>query len=177
MMIRLKHLTSEHKLAIGSVLGAAFLLTALILAFCDKSRSLSIMLCLFGAATGWLTGILISPDNDDEKSTFSGLAKGFLALGTGFVLAKFDKIIVDSVAEAMKTAAEEFVFRAVLFATCFVIGFLFTLVFRLYGVSVADRKSKLEKNLKRAALIANAELEAELSKLESKIVAGQNRME
>ena len=153
MNIRL--LKDEEKLAIGSLLGLLVLAATLTLSFFSAQPwSVNVALCLAGSSIGWLAGIFATPFGDDEKTAFTDLAKGFLALGTGFLLAKFDKIMVDGIDLFSKSHPEVLVLRLALFATSFVIGFLFTLIFRLYGVDEAERKArklaKLAAEAKRA---------------------------
>lgn len=158
----LRLLSDVEKLLIGSVLGFVFLVAALVLSFFAKEPyAVHISLCLLGASTGWLTGILASPFTEEEKSRFTDLAKGFLALGTGFVLAKFDGIIVAGIQRGSTNDPDLLVLRLALFATCFVIGFLFTIVFRLYGIDDAERKRRKLTKLRQEARMACERLRAE----------------
>lgn len=157
--MNIRYPTDPEKLAFGSAFGLIFVALCLVLSFFVKeSWALQVALCLCGAAGGWLTGILVSPSDDEEKKTFSDLAKGFLAFGSGFVVAKFDKVIVDEVSGMIRLDPSLLVARVALFATCFLVGLLFTIVYRLYGTDPEQRKKDKVARLEREAKRANARL-------------------
>jgi Na+/melibiose symporter-like transporter len=104
--------------------------------------SFDLGLCLLGGAAGWTAGILGTPLDSDERTSFSGIWKAFLAIGSGFVVAKLEGAIVRAVGKQLEASLQECAIAATLFSTCFLVGLLFTLVSRLYGGSEGTRKER-----------------------------------
>jgi hypothetical protein len=139
----LRHLTDRQKLWIGYGLGAAILVTCIGISLQSASAaSLHVLLCLLGGAAGWIAGIVATPLDEDEKTKFSEIMKGFLALGSGYAIAKLEEPVVLAAKEMIKSDSLTLVTRVALFATCFLVGMLFTLVTRLYGETEDKRKQR-----------------------------------
>ena len=51
---------------------------------------------LFGASVGWVTGILVSPYDKDERSAFGEMAKLIYGFLSGYLVSKIDPIITDA---------------------------------------------------------------------------------
>jgi hypothetical protein len=166
--MELRYPTDLAKLYFGYGFGLLFFFGCLAIAFfAGENLPLQVALCLLGVTSGWVTGILASPLGDEETKTFTDLAQGFLALGSGFVVAKFDTLIVSEVTKAVHAHGELFALRGALFAICFLVGFLFTIVTRLYDTDPVKRKKekliRLQRAIKRAQeRLADAEAEPPL---------------
>ena len=136
-------LADTHKLWIGYILGAVFFVACLAIAWqAPPAPWLEVLLCLLGGTAGWTVGIVSTPLDHDEKTKFSSLAKGFLALGSGYVIAELDGPIVAATTAMIEANGSAFVVRIALFSTCFLVGLLFTLVTRLYGENAVERKKR-----------------------------------
>jgi hypothetical protein len=136
-------LTDSQKLLIGYGLGTAFFLVCVgVSILAGDFVSLDLLLCLLGGTAGWTTGILATPLDEDERTTFTELAKGFLALGSGYAIGKLESPLVDAITVMVKTNGDTLSLRVSLFATCFFVGLLSTLVTRLYGESESKRKER-----------------------------------
>jgi hypothetical protein len=141
-------MTEPQKLMIGYFLGGAFFIACLVIATRSPSSPwMEVVLCLFGGAAGWTTGILATPLDRDEKTRFSSLAKAFLAAGSGYAIAKLEQPIVDAFSNMLSNNGAVLAMRVSLFATCFLVGLLFTLVSRLYGEDSAERKRRKHARL------------------------------
>jgi len=139
----MRQLTDAQKLWTGYILGAAILLACLVISGLRLSGELfDILLCFLGGAAGWTIGILATPLDEEEKTKFSEIWKGFLALGSGYAIAKLEAPIVDAATAAIHADSPGVVVRVVLFTTCFLVGLLFTLVSRLYGGSGEERRKR-----------------------------------
>lgn len=136
-----RRLTDAEKLWTGYVLGAAILAGCLFIATSDVALS-NLLLCLLGGVAGWTAGILVTPYDEEEKTKFSEVSKGFLALGSGYVIAKLEDPIVEAATAALNDNTSGVLLSVALFVACFLVGFLFTLVSRLYGYTEAERKRR-----------------------------------
>ncbi|PSL80355.1 hypothetical protein C7T35_32860 [Variovorax sp. WS11] len=130
--------------AIGGAVFFACIVSALI---GGEDRTFQVMLCLLGGSVGWAAGIVATPLSEDEKSKFSGIAKAFVALGSGYVIGKIEGQLVTLVSGLIASNTATLAFRVVLFLTCTTIGFLFTLVTRLYGTTEQEKRKKHEARL------------------------------
>ena len=150
-------MTESLKLWTGYVLGGVIFFVCLVLAYSsEKGPTVPLLLCLLGGAAGWTTGIMVTPLNEDEKTRFSGITKGFLALGSGFVIGKLEDSLVEATKKMISNEGEVLALLVLLFLVCLVVGFLFTLVTRLYGEKEVVRR---QKNVAR--LLAQADEIAE----------------
>src|ERR1700756_790856 len=105
-------------LAIGGLLWIA--------AKADAPVTLNFLLVIFGGATGWALGILLTPANPQEKAMFSEFGKALSAFFSGYVVAKlgpaWDKITWDTT----------FFVRVLLFLGSFSVFVLLLFVVRYY---------------------------------------------
>ena len=101
-----------------------------IAAYMGGSWRLNYLLCLFGGTFGWAVGILLSPRDDGEKSTFSAYGAAILTFSSGVLVAKLDKL--ENYFVIAKVDGGIALERALLFGTMFIIGALFSFVGRLY---------------------------------------------
>jgi hypothetical protein len=85
---------------------------------------------LFGALLGWVTGILATPLGSAEQSQFSTYAAAISTFISGFLVAKLDKLFELSVTKEALT--EVLLGRALIFASAFLLGALFTFIGRRY---------------------------------------------
>jgi hypothetical protein len=150
--VDMSRLTDAQKLWTGYVLGSAILVTCLVISGrSGTTASFHVLLCLLGGAAGWTVGIVATPFDEEEKTKFSEIWKGFLALGSGYAIAKLEDPIVAAVTTAIRADGSRVAVRVALFTTCFLVGLLFTLVSRLYGSTEEERKKK-----RIASLLAQA---------------------
>jgi hypothetical protein len=86
--------TPDVRGVIGYVLAAVFFLTCVCFAIwgIPDSPVLNVLLVMFGAAAGWLIGILASPDDTIQEKRFRGYGSIIASLLTGFVAGKLDHI-------------------------------------------------------------------------------------
>jgi len=136
---------------IGAVVAALTVLCALV---GGENKPLQVALCFLGGATGWTLGIAATPLDDTEKTHFSGLVKTVAAFVSGVLVAKLLPEIGDLVAAEFKRDGQLFSFRITLFSTLLVIGFLFTLIGRLYGEDPCVRCERKDKALLSKAQLA-----------------------
>jgi hypothetical protein len=123
----------DSRILAGYVLGGvAFFLCLIAAAIVPPDRWLQIVLCLFGGVVGWVIGIGSTPLDEKEGELFTDFAKAASAFVSGFVIAKLG-VIGDALADKVKgTGGEVLLFRTLLFGTCLLLGFLFTVINRLY---------------------------------------------
>jgi len=146
--IDMSRLTEIQKLWTGYALGGAILVTCLVISgLSGTTPSFHVLLCLLGGAAGWTVGIVATPFDEEEKTKFSEILKGFLALGSGYAIAKLEGPIVEAATAAIKVDGSGIAVRIALFTTCFLVGLLLTLVTRLYGSTEEERKKKRIANL------------------------------
>jgi hypothetical protein len=146
--------SDTQKLWFGYIVGAAIFTACLgVSAQGGRAALLHLLLCLLGVAAGWTVGIVATPLDESEETKFSALTKGFLALGSGYAIAKLENPIVSAATDTMKSdTAMTSLVGVALFSTCLLVGLLFTLVTRLYSESEGERKAK-----RRSALLKRAE--------------------
>lgn len=144
---------NDTKILIGYGIGGLVSLSTIACAFVGgESWPLQVTLCFLGGAVGWTVGIVLSPLDEEEGTRFGSMSKAFVALFSGFTIAKLEEPIVQGVRVALEQDGHLYSFRICLFMTLFVIGFLFTLISRLYSEDAALRRSK-----RQARLLAEAE--------------------
>jgi hypothetical protein len=121
----------DRKVQTGYVLGALVLIALVGACFrIGTSYWLNILLLLFGALLGWVTGILATPLGSAEQSQFSTYAAANTTFISGFLVAKLDKLFELSVTKEALT--EVLLGRALIFASAFLLGALFTFIGRRY---------------------------------------------
>jgi len=121
----------DRKVQTGYVLGALVLIALVGACFrIGTSYWLNILLLLFGALLGWVTGILATPLGSAEQSQFSTYAAAISTFISGFLVAKLDKLFELSVTKEALT--EVLLGRALIFASAFLLGALFTFIGRRY---------------------------------------------
>ena len=130
----------DQNLFAGYFIGAVVFIGCILIALFGPTKGLSTVLCLLGGASGWVVGIVATPKDEDDKAGFSNLTRGLLTLGSGYLVGKLADDVAAAVSSAIKQSPEQLEFNAFLFLTCFMIGLLYTLVTRLYGVSIEDKR-------------------------------------
>ena len=117
----------------GNVLGGvAFFLCLIAAAIVPPNGWLQIVLCLFGGVVGWVIGIGATPLDETEDQRFTDFARAISAFVSGFAIAKLG-VIGDTLAKKLgETGGDVLLFRTLLFGTCLLLGFLFTVINRLY---------------------------------------------
>ena len=121
----------DKKVKIGYGLGAIALVTLVGAAFnVGQSYWMNILVLLFGGLLGWVTGILATPLDSNEKSQFSAYAAAISTFLTGFVVAKADKLFELTVANGVPSAM--LFGQALIFGSAFLLGALFTFIGRRY---------------------------------------------
>jgi len=147
------NLSDAQKLWTGYVLGGLFFTACLLISASALSTPwLNVLICLLGAVSGWTAGIVATPFDDDERTKFLSLVKGFLALGSGYVIAKLEDPVVRAVEGMVQESGAALVMSVSLFCICFLVGLLFTLVTRMYGEGATERNER-----KRAQLLGTAQ--------------------
>jgi len=123
----------DPRILAGYVLGGvAFFLCLIAAAIVPPNHWLQIDLCLFGGVLGWVIGIGSTPLDKNEGQRFTDFASALSAFVSGFVVAKLGAI-GDALADKVKgTEGDVLLFRTLLFGTCLLLGFLFTVINRLY---------------------------------------------
>jgi hypothetical protein len=58
-------------------------------------RALNIAVLVFGASTGWLAGILLSPYDPKEERAFPRYAAAASAFASGYLVSKVDRVLED----------------------------------------------------------------------------------
>jgi hypothetical protein len=112
-------LSDRVKLWIGYVFGILVFVGCLIISWRDGTNApLHILLCLLGGVIGWTVGILATPFDEDERTKFSDIAKGVLALGSGYVVGKLEGPIVIAATDMVQKNGFLFSTRISLFGTC-----------------------------------------------------------
>ena len=95
------------------------------------SPQINILFLFCGGLIGWILGILVTPNSDDEKSRFSEFGKAIATFITGFFLAKLEKIF-DLAIQDQNDISEVFIGRSLLLVVSFALGLLFTFIWRSY---------------------------------------------
>lgn len=137
------------------VVPACFVLVGIAGAFCictawteGESARLQVMICIIGAAMGWIFGSLITPSNAGEKQKFSGYSKAILTLLSGFGLAKIGEIAEWLGVDHTSFTSEVTMLRISLFISMFLVATLSTYISRsLGGEEEKRRRSSREKCL------------------------------
>jgi hypothetical protein len=121
----------RFKLCIGYCLGA-IAASALVRASFNIGTDhwLNVVLLIFGGLLGWVTGILSTPLDKDEKSQFSAYAAAISTFLSGFVVAKVDKIYEREFMNNNLGNIE--LQQALIFGSAFLLGMLFTFIGRRY---------------------------------------------
>lgn len=87
----------NYKIVASTVSAAALGIGLLALCFLvgqgPEVRALNIAVVLFGASTGWLVGILLSPYDPKEASTFPRYAAAASAFASGYLVSKLDRVL------------------------------------------------------------------------------------
>jgi uncharacterized membrane protein (DUF485 family) len=121
----------ERKVQIGYAMGAVTLVTLVAASFnIGTAYWLNILLLLFGGLLGWVTGILATPLDPNEKSQFSAYAAAISTFLTGFVVAKLDKLFELTIQQ--QVLSQVAFGQALIFGTAFLLGALFTFIGRRY---------------------------------------------
>jgi len=81
----------------GLILGVLFFGGCVYYALHPVGAYLNVLFCLFGGASGWFAGILISPKTQIQKEEFGSYGKAISAFLSGFVVAKLDRVFEQSV--------------------------------------------------------------------------------
>jgi hypothetical protein len=122
---------------VGSAGGAVALAATVVygcfrLADSPQSFATNLLVITFGAAIGWLLGIVLSPYTREEERRFGDYAKGFAVFASGYLVGKIDKLLSslldpEFVLDPMRG------FRVMAFLTSLIISLIATFVFRRYG--------------------------------------------
>ncbi|MCV6611697.1 MAG: hypothetical protein OIF55_13060 [Amphritea sp.] len=122
----------NSKLIIGYALGTFAFLYATYAAHTfgtnEEESAFNVLLCVAGGLFGWITGILLTP-RDDEKKDFSKIGGALFTFVTGFLLAKLEPLFD---AELNGEEPSTMLTAALLFVVCFGVGALFVFVGRKY---------------------------------------------
>ncbi|NOI77346.1 hypothetical protein F0224_16795 [Vibrio coralliilyticus] len=122
----------SSKLIIGYTLGTIAFVYAIYAAFTfgvsKQDSAFNVLLCVAGGLFGWITGILLTP-KEDEKKDFSKIGGALFTFVTGFLLAKLEPIFD---AELNGQEPSTMLTAVLLFVVCFGVGALFVFVGRKY---------------------------------------------
>jgi hypothetical protein len=112
-------------------MGLAALLALIAACFnVGSDKWINMLLLIFGGLLGWVTGILATPLDSDEKSQFSTYAAAISTFLSGFLVAKLDKLF--DMATEGGTLTSQSIGSALIFGSSVVLGALFTFVGRKY---------------------------------------------
>ena len=122
------------KIGTGSLLGLAAVVYCFYAATnADSVKSVpSVLLCIFSLVVGWIMGIVMTPSSSGEKTRFSEYGKALAAAATGFLAGQYKDIIAFSREYFEKQPPELTAIAGLLAGCCFLIGLLFTFIFRSY---------------------------------------------
>jgi hypothetical protein len=99
-----------------------------------------------GNFIGWIIGIVITPSTTGEKTRFSEYGKTLAAVATGFLAGQYKDVIAFFKRYFDMQPAELATISGLLAGSCFLIGLLFTFIFRSYvRGSEAELRDKLSK--------------------------------
>ena len=87
---------------------------------------------VFGASVGWVTGIVVTPYNLEEKGQFTSLAKAVVAFSSGYLVGKIDPI-VGALLEPDYALDVVHGFRLIAGLSAFTLATVITFVYRQYG--------------------------------------------
>jgi len=98
--------------------------------------------CIFGAILGWITGIVISPYDGEEKNRFASVGQTVSAFLSGYFISKLDQPVTALVIKISKNISDGaydtisddmvFKFRVIAFFTSFFVSMITLYVFRVY---------------------------------------------
>jgi len=87
----------NYKIIASTVSAAALGIGLVVLCFLvgqgGEVRALNIAVVVFGASSGWLAGILLSPYDPKEARTFPRYAAAASAFASGYLVSKFDRVL------------------------------------------------------------------------------------
>ena len=115
-----------------SVLGLALVILCFRVGQSAEVHAMNIAVLVFGASSGWLAGILLSPYDPKEASNFPRYAAAVSAFASGYLVSKVDRVLE----EVLKP---EFLFspvpgfRLLAGLSGFAITLIVTYVYRAYG--------------------------------------------
>lgn len=92
----------------------------------------SVMVMVFGACLGWLSGLVASPYTDREASRFNSFSKAAGTFASGYLLAKADNLFSELMSKEFLLNFEIGI-RMISFFCAFAIFFLITFIFRNYA--------------------------------------------
>lgn len=150
-VVKVESAEDDMKMAGYAIGGVVFIICTVLAVVGGENWPLQLALCILGGAIGWAAGIVATPQSDDEKSQFSSIGKAFVALGSGYVLGKLEGTLVTFASGLIASDSGTLAFRVVLFLACTTLGFLFTLVTRLYGTTEVDKRKRHEARLLKQA--------------------------
>jgi hypothetical protein len=87
---------------------------------------------VFGASTGWVTGIIVTPYTEKEKGQFTSLAKTVAAFSSGYLVGKIDPIMV-ALLEPEYVLDTVHGFRLIAGLSAFTLATTITFVYRQYA--------------------------------------------
>ena len=135
--------TDAVKISAGSLFGLAAVGYCFYAAGASETdRSVpSVLLCIFSLVVGWIMGIVMTPSTSGEETRFSEYGKALAAVASGFFAGQYKEIIA-----LYKGSAQLTPISGLLAGCCFLIGLLFTFIFRSYvGGSDAELQAKRAK--------------------------------
>jgi hypothetical protein len=136
------------KIICGSILGAVAAIYCFAAAASVKpDATASVLLCIFSMLVGWILGIAITPSSSGEKSRFSEYGKALVAAATGFLAGQLKDITTFLSLFFAKQTSEFSATAGLLAGCCFLIGLLFTFIFRSY---VRGSAAELEEKRRKA---------------------------
>ncbi|WP_150747532.1 hypothetical protein [Pseudomonas fluorescens] len=126
-----------NKKIIGSTISGIVLLLALfIISFCvgdtKYATALNLTVLVFGAANGWLIGIVISPYSDTEQARFTSLSKAVVAFGSGYLVGKID-MLIEKLLDPTLVLESVHGFRLLAGLSVFALVMILTFVYRQYA--------------------------------------------
>ena len=87
----------NYKIIASTVSAAALGIGLVVLCFLvgqgSEVRALNIAVVVFGASTGWLAGILVSPYDPKESRAFPRYAAAASAFASGYLVSKLDRVL------------------------------------------------------------------------------------
>jgi hypothetical protein len=101
--------------------------------------SILILSGLLGAALGWITGILVSPYNKDEKSSFGGVAKLVYGFLSGYALSKLDLVLTENL-KTVSVTEKQWVVVCFGFI-CFLVALAVTYITRRYWMPTPAKQT------------------------------------
>jgi len=116
----------------AAVLGIALVVLSIIVGEDTQVKALNVAVLVTASATGWLTGILVSPYDAKEGRAFPKYATAASAFVSGYLVSKLDRVL-EEVLKPEILFSDVVAFRVLSGVAAFAVATVITYVYRAYA--------------------------------------------